>query len=71
MEFNNYLKPETLYGRKCNTPISWSSLVDRLMLGTDLLKYMGVTLKLVQQNLKANQNMHKIYVDLNRTPREF
>ena len=23
---------EILYGRKCNTPISWSNLVDRLML---------------------------------------
>ena len=29
---------EILYGRKCNTPISWSNLVDRLMLGLDLLK---------------------------------
>ena len=31
---------EILYGRKCNTPISWSNLVDRLMLGPDLLKEM-------------------------------
>ena len=31
---------EILYGRKCNTLISWSSPVDRLMLGPDLLKYM-------------------------------
>ena len=29
---------EILYGRKCNTPITWSNLVDRLMLGLDLLK---------------------------------
>ena len=26
---------EILYGRKCNTPISWSNPVDRLMLGLD------------------------------------
>ena len=25
---------ESLYGRKCNTPISWSNQVDRLVLGT-------------------------------------
>jgi len=31
---------EILYGRKCNTHISWSNLVDRLMLGPDLLKDM-------------------------------
>ena len=29
---------EILYGRKCNSPIKWSNLVDRLMLGPDLLK---------------------------------
>ena len=29
---------EILYRRKCNTPISWSNLVDRLVLGLELLK---------------------------------
>ena len=27
-----------LYGRNCNTPISWSNPVDRLVLGPELLK---------------------------------
>ena len=31
---------EILYGGKCNAPISWSNLVDRLMLGPGLLKEM-------------------------------
>ena len=31
---------EILYGCKCNTPISWSSLVDRLLLAPDLLEDM-------------------------------
>ena len=44
---------EILYGRKCNTPISWRNPVDRLMLGPDLLKDTKLTMKLVQQNLKA------------------
>ena len=39
---------EILYGRKCNTPISWSSPVDRLMLGPDLLEDMELTVKQVQ-----------------------
>ena len=34
-----------LYGRKCNTPISWSDPVDRLMLGPDLLKEMELIVK--------------------------
>ena len=36
---------EILYGHKCNTPISWSNPVDRLMLGPDLLKDMELTVK--------------------------
>jgi hypothetical protein len=31
---------EALYGRKCNIPISWSNLVDRITLGPDMLKEM-------------------------------
>ena len=62
---------EILYGRKCNTSISWSSPVDRLMLGPDLLKDMELTVKLVQQNLKVSQDRKKSYADLKRAPREF
>ena len=29
---------EILYARKCNTPISWTNLVDIFMLGPNLLK---------------------------------
>ena len=36
---------EILYGCKCNTPISCSSRVDRLMLGPNLLKYMELIAK--------------------------
>ena len=45
---------EILYGCNCNTPISWSISVDRLMLGPDLLQDMELTVKQVQQNLKAS-----------------
>ena len=50
---------EILYGRKCNTPISWISPIDRLMLGPDLLKDMELTVKQVQQNLKAFEDRQK------------
>ena len=36
---------EILYGRKCNTPISWSNHVDRLMIGPEMLKDMELTVK--------------------------
>ena len=45
-----------LYGRKCNTPISWSNPVDRLVLGPELLKEMEEIVKQVQGNLKVAQD---------------
>ena len=48
---------EILYGRKCNTPISWSNSVDRLMLGPNLLKELELIVKLVQSNLKIAQDI--------------
>ena len=36
---------EILYGRKCNTLISWSNPFDRLMLGPDLLKELEIIVK--------------------------
>ena len=47
---------EILYGCKCNTPISWSSPVDRLMLGPNLLEDMELTVKNVHQKLKVSQD---------------
>jgi hypothetical protein len=44
---------EILYGIKCNTLVSWSNLVNRLMIGLDMLKYMELTVNKVQQNLKV------------------
>ena len=52
-------------------PISWSNLVDRLMLGPDMLKEQELTLKPVQSNLKTTQDKQKSHADLKRTQREF
>ena len=38
---------EILYGRKCNTPISWSNTIDGLVLGPELLKEMELIVKQV------------------------
>ena len=62
---------EILYVRKCNTPISWSNLVDRLMLGPDFLNEMELTVKHVQSNLKIAQDRQKSHACLKRTQKEF
>ena len=46
---------EILYGCKCNTPIFWSSPVDRLMSWPNFLKDMELIMKQLQENLKATQ----------------
>ena len=44
---------EILYGRKCNTPISWSNPTYKLILRPELLKEMELIMKQVQGNLKV------------------
>ena len=53
LKFNPF---EIMYGRKCNTPISWTNPVDRLILGPELLKEMELTVNQVQGNLKVAQD---------------
>ena len=59
---------EILYGKKCNypppPPISWSNIVDRLVLGPKLLKETEIILKQVQSNLKVAQGRQKSQPDL-------
>jgi hypothetical protein len=62
---------EALYGRKCNTPVSWDNLADRTIVGPELLKEMEDQMIKIKQNLKAAQDRQKSYTDSNRTHREF
>jgi hypothetical protein len=62
---------EVLYGRPCNTPVSWSNPVNRIYFGLDMLKEMEQQVTQIKQNLKVTQNRQKSYVDQKRTPREF
>jgi hypothetical protein len=62
---------EALYGRKCNTPVSWDNLADRVVLGTKLLKDMEDQMVKIKHNLKAAQDRQKVYADKNKTTREF
>jgi hypothetical protein len=44
---------EALYGRKCNTPVSWDNPADRAVVGPELLREMEEKLLKIKQNLKA------------------
>jgi hypothetical protein len=62
---------EVLYGRSCNTPVSWSNIVNRVTIGPDMLKEMEQQVTHIKQNLKVAQNRQKSYTDRKRTLREF
>jgi hypothetical protein len=47
---------EALYGRKCNIPMRWDNLVDREVVGPDLLKEMEDQMIKIKQNLKTAQD---------------
>ena len=57
---------EILYGKKCNTPISWSNPVGMLVLGLELLKEMEEIVKQVQGNLKIAQDRQKSQAKISR-----
>ena len=53
--YHNFTKMspfEVLYGRKCRTPVTWDSPMDRLMLGPDLLMDLEQLVTKVQVNIK-------------------
>jgi hypothetical protein len=62
---------EALYGRKCNTPVSWNNIVDRAVVGLELLREMEEKMLKIKQNLKVAQDRKKSYVDKGRNHREF
>ena len=57
---------EALYGKKCNTPMSWDNPVDRVVVGPYLLKEMEEQMEKIKQNSKASQDRKKIYTEKNR-----
>jgi hypothetical protein len=72
--YQTYLKMspfEALYGRKCNTPVSWDNLADEVVVGPYLLREMEEKMIKIKIKLKAAQDRKKGYADKGITHREF
>jgi CRISPR/Cas system CSM-associated protein Csm2 small subunit len=67
----NMIPFKVLYGRSCNTLVSWSNPVNNISFGHEMLKEMKQQVTQIKQNLKVAQNQHKSYADQKRIPREF
>jgi hypothetical protein len=62
---------ETLYGRRCRTPLSWSQTGECKIFGPDLLVEAKEKVRVIQENLKAVQSRQKGYFDKRRKPLKF
>jgi hypothetical protein len=62
---------EALYGRKCRTPLCWTEVGDRGLLGPDIVQETTLKIKSIQDKLKIAQSRQKSYADLKRRPVEF
>ena len=62
---------EALYGRRCTTPVTWDNLVNRVVLGLELVKEMEQEVVNIRHNLKAAHDRQKSYADKHRMNREF
>ena len=47
---------KALYGRRCRTLVTWDNLVNRVVLGPELLEEMEQGVVKIRQNLKAAQD---------------
>jgi hypothetical protein len=47
---------EAMYGRKCNTPVSWDNPTNKVVIGSGFLKEMEEKMENIKQNLKATRD---------------
>ena len=62
---------EALYGQSCSTPISWSDLVSRALIGPEMLADMEQEMQVIKKNLKVAHDRQKSYADRNRLFKKF
>ena len=71
--YNNSFQPsigmapyEALYGRKCRTPLCWTELSEKKIIGLDLIQETEEKVKMIRERLKVATNRQKSYTDMRR-----
>ncbi|XP_073056957.1 uncharacterized protein [Primulina eburnea] len=62
---------ESLYGRKCRSPLNWDEVGERKMLGPELFQQTADVIALIQDRMKTAQTRQKSYADNRRMPLKF
>jgi hypothetical protein len=50
---------EELYGRRCNTPVSWDNPTNHVVVGTNILQEMEEQMVKIRKNIKDTQDRKK------------
>ena len=62
---------EALYGRPCRTPLRWTKVRERSLLGADFVPETTEKVRIVKWNMKEAQDRQKSYADRRRKELEF
>ena len=62
---------EFLYGRPCQTPLSWDRLEDWVLVGPEAIQEMEEQMKTIRQRIKEAQDRQKSYADTHRVNRSY
>ena len=57
---------EALYGRKCRTPLCWTELSEKKIIGPDLIQETEEKVKMIREILKVATDRQKSYTDMRR-----
>ena len=57
---------EALYGRKCRTPLCWTELSEKKVIGSDLIQETEEKVKMIREILKVANDRQKSYADMKR-----
>ena len=57
---------EALYGRKCRTPLCWTELSEKKIIGPDLIQETEEKVKIIIERFKVASDRQKSYADMKR-----
>ena len=57
---------EALYGRKCRTPLCWTELSEKKVIGPDFIQETEEKVKMIRERLKVTNDRQKLYADMKR-----
>ncbi|GKV11068.1 hypothetical protein SLEP1_g22354 [Rubroshorea leprosula] len=62
---------EALYGRRCRSPVCWTKVGERSILGPELVQQSSEIVQLIKERLRVEQSRQKSYADKRRRDLEF